>query len=331
MLAELEKGPETAAYLTRGSFIVFSEAHVGFHQMERLKEVTGSERALVRTMNRNAKYLDHAATIALLSNDPQCVKLSADNQRCFVIRNTKPRMDHNADGTKKKPGEPGFDFYDRLKAWEDDGGPAKLLSWLRRRDLSNHNFETRPYATAAELELIDSALSPVITDIKDLIVAREGPFAAELIEIDVARREIESGVDIPGGQRIQKSVANYEIREALKAAGATPLNQVRVQSLVLKREGKEMKKTLVKRDRVSIWALANADKWKAGGPGLRGFGLQCRTYELAVAEAEKQADNLAHLPGAAGVAKDAAERAKLFEAGAGDNVAPFEKPDRRRF
>jgi hypothetical protein len=260
--------------------------------MERMKEVMGSESALMRVMNRNAQQKDHGATFVILSQY-DCAKLGKDNLRFMVRHSTEPRKDFNADGTKKNPGEEGADYYDRLKAWEADNGPAKLLSWLRRRDLSKHNFETRPYATAAELELIDSALSPVITDIKELVVARKGPFASELIEVRLARTEIEAGVELPGGHRLQKEVKNHEICDALKAAGATSLNQVRVRSVVTTFAKGGKKEEVSDRDRVSLWALANADKWKAlkddNAPAIRGWGLQCASYDLAKAKAEEWA------------------------------------------
>lgn len=259
---ELGGKAETGAFLDRGTMILLSETRINYEQLERVKEISGSEEALLRLMNKNNRGVPHGAFFWIVSNQADCVALDVKNQRFMVVSHVADRRDES--------------FYEGLRKWEAEGGPAKLCNWLRQRGAERKiNPSVRPYATEAELELIDSAAGPVVADIRALISSRSAPFASELIEIDAARRAIAEGVVIDdggGATTFRREVSPFHIQRALESCGAVNLGQQRISET----------------QRARLWALGHAEEWAAlsgdVAPAMRAAGMLAGSYDEAVTQ-----------------------------------------------
>jgi hypothetical protein len=79
-------------------------------------------------------------------------------------------------------------YYENLWAWFDkDDGHAKVFNYLLQRDLSGFNAKDIAPATPFKMDLIESSVDGVVSEIMELIKAHESPFHNDMVDANMVK------------------------------------------------------------------------------------------------------------------------------------------------
>lgn len=128
--------------------VVFDEARGVdiFKGSETLKSLISETKTYLNEKYRAARQIDSFAMYILTSNDRRVGAYSADDRRMFVI-SCPPKRER--------------EFYDKLRAWRDAGGPKKLLGWLLAYDLKGWKPPAAAPMTAEKYMAYMESLTPI--------------------------------------------------------------------------------------------------------------------------------------------------------------------------
>jgi len=170
------------------------------------------------------------------TNEPDAIKFDNSDRRFCILHS--PMTTEEA----KRLAEDGY--FRRLHQWLANGGCGEVVHMLQTRELPA-DFDAQGQApwTAAKGEMITASLGSVGQYVVDAIRNSSGVFADDIVTIKAIAESLKHHLPDADG----RDLTTYRITEALKAAGAAPLDQIRLGG----REG----------NRLRLWAVRNQDAW----------------------------------------------------------------------
>jgi len=229
--------------------IVVQELHTrsGRDVLNRLKPWLASPPDWVNVDEKNKKpyQIRNLSSWWFTTNEPDAIKFDNSDRRFCILQS--PMTPKEA----KQLAEDGY--FKRLHEWLTDGGCAEVVHMLQTRKLPA-DFDAQGQApwTAAKGEMITASLGSVGQYIISEIQSQEGVFIDDIVTVEEIERQGRS--DLPEADR--RDLNSYRIVEALKAAGARYLGQIRLGG----RRG----------TRVRLWVVRDHDAWsKLSTPELK--------------------------------------------------------------
>lgn len=115
-----------------------------YHSKNRLKWLIDAPQIPIRTMHTDTRWETNWANLVFLSNENKPLALEVGDRRHQVVYTPTPE-----DGT----------LYDRVRAFLDAGGAAKMLDYLLRYPCEDFHEHTKPLMTEAKAELIELGMA----------------------------------------------------------------------------------------------------------------------------------------------------------------------------
>lgn len=176
------------------------------------------------------------AALLFLTNEDNALPISKEDRRYFVCwadESVEPREEQ---------------YYIDFVAWYSAGGCDVAASYLMQRDISAFNMKGRAPMTAAKLEMIGAARSPLEAWIEDGVAEGTGPFKADLVDLNELFAQVPKAFKWDGG-------TPQRLSQFLTRAGAYKLGRVRL--------GKELHTT--SSDRGTLYALRRVPMYRNEG------------------------------------------------------------------
>lgn len=212
----------------------------GWEIVNRIKPLLSEDKIMTEAKHEARRLSLTPRLIAILSNDRTPLPIEPSDRRFFV-----PEY-----GAERLPPE----FYHQLYAALDQEVPA-FFSSLLTRDIGSFNPNAPPPMTAAKIELQAAVRPPIERQLREWILEREGPFAADIV--------------IPSAVLQVLKIAGYtgvnegSVSKSLKELGAVPLGQLP--------KGPWS-------GRVRCWAVRNHQSWGEVGPAAWASHLAAQTH-----------------------------------------------------
>ena len=165
---------------------------------ENLKRLISEKKTYMNEKYRVARQVDSYTMYILTSNDRRVGAYSQDDRRMVVISCPKKREQA---------------FYDRVKAWSENGGPKKLLGWLLDYDLKGWKPPQSAPMTAEKYMAYMESLTPVQRLAEEMQTADENVVKAWL-DASMAWATEAAANDRTAGQarEVAEAVRRYQIR-----------------------------------------------------------------------------------------------------------------------
>jgi len=149
--------------------------------MERLKPMMTEPTIMINHKHGKKSQEDVFFNLLCFSNHSDAAALDEGDGRFWVIFCRQDRKSQS--------------YYDELFDWLDGDGPAHLELWLKQINIESFSYNAPPPMTEAKKTMIDEARSPMEILIRDAIEDREGPFRADIVDINLVTQFVKETQD----------------------------------------------------------------------------------------------------------------------------------------
>lgn len=257
--------PFNAHWLPGRGFVFLDEVQSSDRRdvSDYLKTLITSETAIINEKHVPAYEAPNTANLMMASNKSGAVDIEQSDRRYFVLR----VGDDEAARIQRE-----FDFPAFREWWDNPVNRGRLLGWFLARELSRFNPKGHAPMTPAKLDLLDLTQPAWEGVLQHAQNTRAGPFARDVVTVDGV-------VAFLAERRHSKSPAH--VREWLTRAGPVPV----VRNVWVPRQGKGSARL-----QTTVWAVRNAEHWKAADRGdVLAELARSAPWETRAMQAEREA------------------------------------------